>query len=242
MHYSRLRHVERTNVNWGGYSLINAELLLLKASTSEKNYQRYHLLSGADLPIKTQNEIIKFFAEKENEFVRFEHSEYRYSERTQFYHPFQEIIGHSHNLVLQGVRWSLLKFQQILKVHRNREIKFQKGTNWFSITDNLARYVVSKEMWIRKVFKNTSCADEVFLQTIIDNSDFKNNLYYKKYDNDPRAIMRLIDWQRGKPYIFRECDFQELMNYEMLFARKFDAKVDSEIVIKIRERLLEINN
>ena len=60
VHYSRLRHVERTSVNWGGYSLINAELLLLKASTSEENYQRYHLLSGADLPIKTQDEIINF--------------------------------------------------------------------------------------------------------------------------------------------------------------------------------------
>lgn len=127
-------------------------------------------------------------------------------------------------------------------MHRNRDIKFQKGTQWFSITDNLARYVVSKETWIRKVFKNTLCCDEVFLQTLVENSDFKNKLYHKKYDNDPRAIMRLIDWQRGKPYIFRECDFQELMNSEMLFARKFDEKVDSEIVIKIRERLLEINN
>ena len=31
------------------------------------------------------------------------------------------------------------------------------GSNWFSITDSLARYVVSKEQEILKCYKNTYC-------------------------------------------------------------------------------------
>lgn len=42
--------------------------------------------------------------------------------------------------------------------------------------------------------------------------------------------MRLIDWERGTPYIFRTDDFPLLANSSMLFARKFDEKKDSHII------------
>jgi hypothetical protein len=45
--------------------------------------------------------------------------------------------------------------------------------------------------------------------------------------------MRLIDWNRGTPYTYRLPDFDELMNSDCLFARKFDMNVDARIVEKI---------
>ena len=51
---------ERISVTWGDYSQIACELKLLKEATkTEHDY--YHLLSGVDLPIKTQDEIHDFF-------------------------------------------------------------------------------------------------------------------------------------------------------------------------------------
>ncbi|MBQ7217133.1 MAG: hypothetical protein IJS39_14240 [Synergistaceae bacterium] len=47
--------------------------------------------------------------------------------------------------------------------------------------------------------------------------------------------MRLIDWKRGKPYVFRISDLEAIKNSEAMFARKFDDKVDAEIVRKIQE-------
>ena len=54
-----MTYVDRVPVNWGG-SQIRAELSLLKCAVKKK-YDYYHLVSGADLPIKTQDEIHQFF-------------------------------------------------------------------------------------------------------------------------------------------------------------------------------------
>ena len=45
---------ERTSVIWGSYSQIHSELVLLKAAVPG-HYSYYHLLSGTDLPIKSQD-------------------------------------------------------------------------------------------------------------------------------------------------------------------------------------------
>lgn len=97
----------------------------------------------------------------------------------------------------------------------------------------MARYVISKEEWVKNIFYNTLCADELFLQTIVVNSDFINKLYYKEFDDNMIANMRFIDWKRGMPYVFRENDFNELINTDLLFARKFDYEIDRNIIDKI---------
>lgn len=231
---SAVYHVDRTCVTWGGKSQINAELLLLKKAVSVGPYQHYHLISGADLPIKTQDQIISFFEANEyKEFVRFEKPVYSYQNRTQYYHLLQDKVGRSHNFLYRGSELLLVELQKILHIKRNKNIKFQKGTNWFSITDNFARYVIDKEEWIKKTFRYTFCCDEVFLQTLLICSPYIDNLYHKEFDNDLHAIMRLIDWNRGKPYTFRLSDYDELCESDMMFARKFDSSVDKEIIKKI---------
>ena len=224
-------HVMRTSVTWGGESLINVELLLLRKATDIGQYQHYHLISGADLPIKTQSQIQTFFeANADKEFLRFEKKDFAYDDRVRYYHLLQDKVGRSHNVILRGVEKLIVYVQKFLHIRRNPDIKFQKGTQWFSITDDFARYVVSKEQWIKQVFKFTYCCDEVFMQTLLINSPYKENLYHKEFDNNPHAIMRLIDWNRGKPYTFRASDYDELCESDMMFARKFDASIDSEII------------
>lgn len=107
---------------------------------------------------------------------------------------------------------------------------FQNGANWFSITDELARFVLGQSAWIHSTFKNTRCADEIFLQTIVHNSEYAGRLFHPRYDDTNQAIMRLIDWKRGSPYIWRISDKQELLQSNMLFARKFNSEVDRDII------------
>lgn len=45
--------------------------------------------------------------------------------------------------------------------------------------------------------------------------------------------MRLIDWGRGRPYIFRSEDYEELINSPYLFARKFDENIDGQIIQRL---------
>lgn len=85
---------------------------------------------------------------------------------------------------------------------------------------------------LRKV-RFTVSSDEYILQTFLKTVSKKNYRFYNTNDNDYRSIMRLIDWDRGKPYVWRTDDYEELMNSEMLFARKFDRRVDDEIIDRI---------
>ena len=230
---SRIYQVEQRNdVVWGAYSQIATELALIELATSVDKYDFYHLLSGEDLPIKNRDYIHDFFEKnKGKEFVRFESPDFMHSERVYQYHFAQRFIGkpesHPH---LYSMEHHFLKLQKMIGIKRNKKIPFQKGANWFSITDDLARKVINEKAWIKRVFKFTECCDEVFLQTIVNQSEFKEKLYHKEYDNDLHAIMRLIDWNRGTPYIFRSVDKEILKETDMLFARKFDCTVDREII------------
>ena len=130
------------------------------------------------------------------------------------------------------------KAQRMLGVDRTKKygnIVFQKGRNWFSITHGLASLVVEKEAWIREVFGQSVCGDELFLQTIARNSEYADNICNANTMPDIPDT-RYIDWERGSnnnPYIFRESDFEELKSAAGLFARKFDWNTDKTIVEKL---------
>ena len=187
----------------GGYSLVNAEMILLRKATEVGHYNHYHLLSGQDLPIQSQETIQKFFLKNsDKEFVGFDKDIFTYGDRVYYRYFFQELAG-KRKSILKSVDKFLLKMQKKLNIKRNENIEFQKGAQWFSITDGLARYVLSKDEWIKNVFKNGFCVDEVFLQTIIINSDYTDKLYYSKSDGTHKNTMRLVDWSSGSPHVFR---------------------------------------
>lgn len=236
---SNVYFVKRVKCNWGGFSLVKAELNLLKEAT-KNNYRYYHLISGQDLPLKTQDEIYDFFKKnKGKEFIGFQEEKFNFERRVKYYYPFQEILGRNSTRKFYGKLLTKLihKFQDIFNLYRNMNINFQKGSQWVSITNEFAKYVISKENEIKKIFKNTFCSDEIVFQTLFINSKFKNNLYSAEYNNQKNTIKRYIDWNRGKPYTWKKEDFEELIKSEALFARKFDETIDKEIITLIKNHL-----
>jgi hypothetical protein len=156
-----------------------------------------------------------------------------YRDRIQVYHLLQELIGNKKSdSFLFNIERGLLKLQEILRVDRlkNTNLKYQKGTNWFSITHELAQYVVSEAPQIRKMYKLTKCADEVFLHTLAWNSQFRDRIR-----SDSK---RLIDWKRGRPYTFRLEDFEALMSSSCFWARKFNEDIDPKIVSRIFDQFV----
>ncbi len=109
---------------------------------------------------------------------------------------------------------------------------FQKGAQWFSITHALAAYLLEKEGEIRKLFTDTYCPDEMFVQTEIMNSPFRDTLPEHAFENNYASCLRYIDWQRGNPYTFTNADLGELLAAPetALFARKFDYRSNPGIV------------
>ena len=127
----------------------------------------------------------------------------------------------------------LVAIQRMIKVDRlkNENFILAKGATWFSIRQDAVNYVLSKEKWIEKHFNHCKFADELFLQTVIWNSPYKHTLYRKTWDDDYSSCLRYIDWNRGRPYTFKMSDQKELDAVEgRLFARKFDEKIDANII------------
>ena len=233
---SKCIFTERTDVKWGSYSQIHCEMVLLKEAVKTE-HAYYHLLSGMDLPIKSQNEIFTFF-EKYNGLEFVDEDDAAISEaalsRVKYTHKFYGKAGSVKDL-LGALSTKGQKLLGVDKTQKYSDIIFQKGRNWFSITHGLAKLVVEKEAWIQEVFGQSVCGDELFLQTVARNSE-----YVEKICN-PNTMpeipdTRYIDWKRGSnnnPYVFREEDFEELKNAPGLFARKFDLNVDEKIVEKL---------
>lgn len=235
---SKVTFIESQKVRWGGYSQINCELRLLEAAIQGK-YDYYHLLSGVDMPIKTKEEINDFFEKhKGKEFVHFDELNVSetITERISLYHLFPGRTQFRKKL--NGV---FVKFQKRLKVNRIEKLGWsvQKGANWFSITNDLAQYIVQNKRLIKKVFSYSFCGDEVFLQTMIYNSRFANKLFDTTYSDDYHACMRYIDWQRGNPYVFQKEDLEELRNSDFLFARKFNYEGLDDAVTNMVRILME---
>ena len=233
---SKVYFSKRTNVIWGGYSQIESELLLLELGLEKGNYSRFHLLSGADFPIKPIRYIYNYFESMPDcEFVMFDYNQNKESfyDRFDQYHFFIEKFGRKYSLLV-SLDSFLVKIQKIIGIKRNRNvnIEFKKGANWFSITNDLAKFVVSRRTFIEETFRKSKCCDEIFLQTIIYNSKFKDRLYFDK-DADRFHNSRLIDWERGNPYVFKEQDYHLLVNSPYSFARKFDIKIDEQILKKL---------
>ena len=230
---SKIYHSKRIKVTWGAYSQVAAELLLLELAASKGKYQYYHLISGEDLPIKTQDYIHEAFNRiNGQECVDVITDEEAVRVRVRQYHLLQQKVGNKKNF-LNKINKGLVFLQRIIGIRRSRKVNFYKGTNWFSITDAFARYVVSQKKWIKKVFKLSLCADELFLQTLIMNSDFKNSIHER--DPEVGVLFRLIDWKRGSPYAFRFEDLEEIKNSKRLFVRKIVDQYSHDLTVKIKE-------
>lgn len=241
--HSRLQFIEpRIAVHWGGISIMRAELALLKEAVKGQ-YTYFHLLSGMDLPIKTQDQIHAFFQEHQGkEFLDMWVFKSHTHRRFHYYTLFPEGAGS----FFPNLANNLFKGLQMLVGHQiNKGVDFRFASQWFSITQDCARYVVSQEAWLEKVFRHTNTADEIFLPTLIWNSPFKEKLYdareHPQNTELTQANMRFIDWTRGEsirhPWVFRADDWGLLMSVPHLWARKFDDSIDAQIIDRIYKTL-----
>ena len=222
--------------------MVKAELILLRAATA-KNYAYYHLLSGMDLPLKTQDEIHSYFdLNKGTEFIQYSVDSAwvrQVRSRYQYYWLFCEHSRRNKSLLWKTMNKLSLSIQKAIGIDRIKSHSLAVGSQWYSITDNLARYICDKEKEISKRYRNTFISDESAIQTIVAESNFSGNVFWKASEYNVPGNLRRIDWTRGKPYVWREEDFITLIQSECLFARKFDDSIDSVIIDRIRRFLEE---
>lgn len=226
---------EREAPAWGHISIVRAELKLFSAAYQHPTpYAYYHLLSGMDLPLKSQDEIHAFFAAHQGkEFVHCDASEEarRVAEkRTDRHYLFLRSLckrtAPVPHFFTTPIRKTVLGVEKIVHYHRfSADRTFYYGAQWASITDGFCGFLVQHADEIKRLFRFSLCPDELYKQTMLMSSPFAANLYSAGCSDE--STQRFIDWTRGHhghPHTFEAADFDLLKASPYLFARKFSAK------------------
>jgi len=214
---------QRVDIRWADYSMVEAEFALFKEAQKNGPYAYYHLLSGVDLPLKSQDYIHRFFEDNQGkEFVGYTLTEMtpEISRRMQRWHIFPKHFSRKRNLY-SAFRSAFLRCQELLGIERNRETVFTKGSQWVSITEEMVKYFLSQEAWAQKTFTHTFVPDECVMQTLCWNSPFREKLFSTASDGE--GCMRCIGWKDDELIDWCAADYETLAASQALFARKFNS-------------------
>lgn len=221
--YSKLFFLNnRIDARWGDYSLVEAELALFETSYKSGDYSYYHLVSGVDLPIKSQD-YIHSFCEKNNgkEFIGFANnvSVAELKWRTQHYFIFSRNFK-SKNHFIRVIRATFVKLQDILNYKRSLD-QIKKGAQWCTITCDFVGYILQNKKKIYELFHHTYCPDELFIQTLCWNSDFRSRVF--DLSEEFSGCRRFIKWDNGELKPLQARDISEMHASDAWFARKFSS-------------------
>lgn len=228
----------RIRIHWGAMSQVRAELAVLKTAHAHGPYDYYHLISGVDLPLHCQ-EWIHSYCERYmgDEFIGFlpvgEH-ELNCARYHHFFLEFMRLKNPIERKFFSAIRHSVLGFERKIGCQRRIPFPVRKGANWFSLTESSVSYLLSQEFMIWKHLNYIHTADEIVFHTIFAASPYMERVHVP--GKNGHSNMRLIDWMRGSPYVWRMVDFDELITSERFFARKFSS-ADLEVVNAVAEHV-----
>ena len=237
--YSELFVFKEIDVRWADYSQTETEFFLLKKAL-KNNYSYYHLISGNDFLIKTPSEIYHYFEENKKIYVHFSSNELPQAKINwvKYYHLFMPVLRNNYFwIILDKIFTFIQKIIHVDRIKKHKK-KIMTGANWFSIPHNFAEYVVKNEHLVESIFKYTRSSDEMFIQTLLFNSPFFENLYRKQMDDDYDACKRFIKWDGVVPKVLNSDDFDEMINSNKMFARKVDEKADPMLINKIYDYII----
>lgn len=225
----------RLDARWGDFSLVEIELLLFQEAYKNGPYAYYHLLSGVDLPIKSQDYIHRFCEEHQGkEFIGIaQHVSQRELDwRSQHWFVYARDFQ-SGNLFKKVIRGVFARMQSLIG-YRRTSLQVKKGAQWCSITHDFVQYLLQNEPLIRKIFNHTYCPDELFVQTLCWNSEFKNSIYNP--NDEFEGCKRYIKWENGilKPLKLQEVD--DMILSSRWFARKFTSN-NKQVVREVLKRV-----
>lgn len=249
---AKLVIIPRKNVNWGGYTQIACELHLMRSALESGQHTYYHMMTGAMAPIKSQEEIFEFFDNCGNkEFIGFDNSD-NFENRVCLYHIYNEIgkAMTKRNQIKVFIRNKFNGFQKKIGYSYKpaRNILFKKGFVYWSLTEDAIKYILINEKKIKKIYKHSFCGDELFVQTLLYNSEFRKRIYDldNEYESCLRFIKPAISWNKnfsgGSMELAKKtensitvADIPLLVKSGKLYGWKFVGNRGIEAIQKLRE-------
>jgi hypothetical protein len=243
---------ERAFVRWGDAGDVQAALNAIDTISREKlDYDYAFLLSGQCYPLKSHEVICrtleKYKGKQFLEYTPFSKLDEDYFHRIvqrhfwlgnlHFWYPHQ---GRRNKLLAALLDLLIFPFMSKRKSVPPGYLLF-KGSLWWTLTKDCVQYLYQQSHSengrnLMDLVKKTYHAGETYFQTVLMNSEYKDSVINKD--------LRYILWEEpekddGHPEILTTNHFDGIASSDCLFGRKFDMKIDSNILDMIDESLLE---
>jgi hypothetical protein len=221
----------RVNIQWGAYSMVQATLNGFKEIIySGLKVDYVNLLSGADYPLKSTEEIHRFFEINRGKIFM----EY-YSVDKEWKEAIPRITSyHLTNYSFLG-KYQLQKWLNYLTPVRKMpdNLVAVGRSQWFSIPMEAVFYIIDyleNHPEVVRFFKLTWAPDELIFQTILYKSILRSNMV--------NCNLRYIVWVDGKasPETLGGDNTEALLASDALFARKFNMLQHPEIMDALDQR------
>jgi hypothetical protein len=234
--YPGVKVYSRYRVNWGGNNHLKAILLLVEEALSD-GMGYCHLITGQDYPLMSAEALLAEGERQVNylDSVQLPRSDWKDGgyDRLVYYNLFDLFNGRT----TWGRRMIhyIVAIQRIVSFKRKipLDIPYYGGMTYWSLTRECLEYAVcyaEEHPGFMKAFDHSFCAEELFFQTVLLNSPFRDSIV-----NDDR---RFIVWEfrdGNNPATLDERDYENAMASQAFFMRKI-AYPQSEQLVKALDR------
>ena len=227
-------HAERTYViSWGSYKHLLALLELARQGVGRTEDGGYvHLISGQDIPIRSDDEFERFFEGNRHIYMDCRtidqmapHQKNMFELRNRFWrYDYWNKIVHA----LRNVDITLQKVLHIKNDNFGGEKNLAQGLVWMSLPVEAMRYVldfVDTHPQFMKDLYRAQIPEEFLFQTALVNSPYVDDIIA---DN-----LRYMDWHRRNgslPAYLDASDYPKAMASGCFFARKIDSNISKEFL------------
>lgn len=221
----------------GGYSAIEATIVLFKLALKDKTFDRFVILQGLEYPIRSNSEIIDFFRKHvDTEFIKaqdishstdwHEYHKFRLYWRMDERSIFVKII-HKMNKEFQKKEFIPYFKKNFVKSNDGTKMFIHQGCAQFSVTRVVAEYIVKfhdNNFRFNQYFKTVFAPDESYFHTIIYNSKYVDRILDGKAITRPHLTdfenLTYFEYPKQIKLFIKKEEWPKLRDSGFLFFRK----------------------
>lgn len=234
-------HISNNNISieWGSDSILKALIIMLReVKKSQNSFDYVFLSSGQDLLVR--NGIDDYLDEHNGEIFIDGYEADRRERAFLLYNwpdKYRKLMDSklNPNKIMRRIRLELFKrgvpFAKKEVEYDTETIKFYRNWFWCAMPEEVAEYIIdfldnNPRFW--SIYENALVPEEGFFSTIIMNSPYADRIKYK----DGRSESLTYDGPRsnGHSSVIRMADIVNIEKSGKFLARKFDYRVDNNVV------------
>lgn len=229
------------NINWGGIRHVDAILFLCKQALIEEENKIFHLISGDDYPILSQELFNRFFRDHKNisflDYFKLPSENWSGNggmDRIKYYHPLDRLNikkAYDYNVYMRYL--SLQKHKGIARNILN--IDLYGGSTWWSLNRECVDYIIkNKNKYnLYNRLNDTFVPEEIYIPTLLLNSPLASTIINNN--------LRYISWHfkhNNIPAILDEEDLFDISQTTSFFIRKIDPEISKYLISNINKNNL----